>query len=920
MSYDKFQKLFDLRTKLFLQLWKEKKMQKSKALKESRPYLNDLMMKFCKERKINPENLKCKTTFSEAKSMVKWPSLLDTETINKDQEDVQNVRYYKKHLRTIIPFDVMKDLEGDKESLLQQLQRENSRLPERERKWGTAIVYVANRYFRDLLEAFLNKNNFSMYYFIQINDKKQKLLEKRRKEKAALKEEMDEVNWYDVDDGSDEEVEVVEEIPEEDPEEREFWSVEKSTERETSNVNDGLTLDDLPNDYKYRYYNFEEVKMIVNSQKRFKQLNLQMNKYLSQLSGKPGSKYNPELPDNATNDDILNQNLTNVKYYELLKYECDKMGVPLSELDRINLEHYRKNGDKRKVTGTKESQSRQPPGEEIALFGGTSNPSSPSQVKKEKRKLWYFDQNSKAKIHKKNVEKTHSANVQKYNNAVKANKHHQEETSTIEQEETSIATHEETSTATQEEISTATQEEQIEYYTLGILPKDIHIEYQAKKIHYYQKKIQQFGEAESVKQHWKNRSVQYFNELVEIYCSKHNIKLTDVIRNGCFKDEIKKTYKRHHENYDIATTDEGNAKRSKLKKSEEQPNRQKLSTNNTNIELSAGILLVDNPKPISKEECKVEGIQYTYGMDINVYPRSKQPFTHRMIAYSLNEMRGLIPDEVIEECKQKQRIYENRKNEMVKYSSDDTQKAVRKDAMIYFNELIENYCRENNIDMQLFSENRRVRNKIRSDYRQPIQIGFIEDSNDSNQINNDHSKDFGENQSSEIIDQGMTNLVGDEVYDAAYGPPSNQRKHRPPQRTQPQREVMESDKTVHKPIKFGKGVPLKKHNQPFQKEVELPVKKVFPAAQKDKSAKLSQLQKVEKFPIKDEITLSQEEDTGTPEESNDEITDSKESDKAKELELEAKNEKIRLKRSEKEQAYTEKASESSGKARFTSWF
>jgi len=239
--------------------------------------------------------------------------------------------------------------------------------------------------------------------------------------------------------------------------------------------------------------------------------------------------------------------------------------------------------------------------------------------------------------------------------------------------------------------------------------------------------------------------------------------------------------------------------------------------------------------------------------------------------------------------------------------------------MIYFNELIENYCRENNIDMQLFSENRRVRNKIRSDYRQPVRVGSIENSNDSNQINNDHSKDFGENQSSEIIDQGRTNLVGDEVYDAAYGPPSNQRKHRPPQRTQPQREVlMESDKTVHKPNKFCK-IPLKKHNQPFKKELEFPVKKVFPACQKNKS-KPSQLQKGEKFPIEEEETLSQEEDTLTPEESNDEITDSKESDKAKELELEAKNEKIRLKRSEKEQAYTEKASESSGKARFTSWF
>ena len=57
----------------------------------------------------------------------------------------------------------------------------------------------------------------------------------------------------------------------------------------------------------------------------------------------------------------------------------------------------------------------------------------------------------------------------------------------------------ESSTITEEQTSLSTKE-QTEYYTLGILPKDIHIEYQAKKIHYYQKKIQEFGEEESVKE------------------------------------------------------------------------------------------------------------------------------------------------------------------------------------------------------------------------------------------------------------------------------------------------------------------------------------------------------------------------------------------------------------------------------------
>ena len=68
--------------------------------------------------------------------MVKWPSLLDAEYINQDEDEVRNTRYYKKHLKTIIPIDVMKDIESDKQMLLQQLQRENSKLQEAERKWG----------------------------------------------------------------------------------------------------------------------------------------------------------------------------------------------------------------------------------------------------------------------------------------------------------------------------------------------------------------------------------------------------------------------------------------------------------------------------------------------------------------------------------------------------------------------------------------------------------------------------------------------------------------------------------------------------------------------------------------------------------------------------------------------------------------
>ena len=130
-----------------------------------------------------------------------------------------------------------------------------------------------------------------MYYFIQINEKRQKILEKRQKEKekAASEEtvEVDVNDWYDVDisdeeEAAEEKTEERGEVEENKNERREFWSYGKSSKQTDyeENPNDGITLADLPNDYKYRYYSFEEVKRVVGSQERFTQLNLQRNKYV----------------------------------------------------------------------------------------------------------------------------------------------------------------------------------------------------------------------------------------------------------------------------------------------------------------------------------------------------------------------------------------------------------------------------------------------------------------------------------------------------------------------------------------------------------------------------------------------------------------------------------------------------------------
>ena len=68
--------------------------------------------------------------------------------------------------------------------------------------------------------------------------------------------------------------------------------------------------------------------------------------------------------------------------------------------------------------------------------------------------------------------------------------------------------------------------------------------------------------------------MQYFNELVERYCTINDINIEDVIRNGSFKDEVKKNYKRQLEQDEQDNNSSQDNKRSKsnIEDGEEDPN------------------------------------------------------------------------------------------------------------------------------------------------------------------------------------------------------------------------------------------------------------------------------------------------------------------------------------------------------------
>ena len=72
--------------------------------------------------------MKCKTTFSEAKSMVKCPSLQDAENTRKNEDnEVKDYKYYMRELDVILPEDIMADIEQDRDRLYRQLIKDNSK-------------------------------------------------------------------------------------------------------------------------------------------------------------------------------------------------------------------------------------------------------------------------------------------------------------------------------------------------------------------------------------------------------------------------------------------------------------------------------------------------------------------------------------------------------------------------------------------------------------------------------------------------------------------------------------------------------------------------------------------------------------------------------------------------------------------------
>ena len=86
-------------------------------MEESKPHFGGLIVKYCEERKIDPDTLKCKTRFSDVRALVKWPSLIDVIDDIDENKDVPKPRLLKRALKDIIPEDVIDSMNNDRNEL-----------------------------------------------------------------------------------------------------------------------------------------------------------------------------------------------------------------------------------------------------------------------------------------------------------------------------------------------------------------------------------------------------------------------------------------------------------------------------------------------------------------------------------------------------------------------------------------------------------------------------------------------------------------------------------------------------------------------------------------------------------------------------------------------------------------------------------
>jgi len=144
------------------------------------------------------------------------------------------------------------------------------------------------------------------------------------------------------------------------------------------------------------------------------------------------------------------------------------------------------------------------------------------------------------------------------------------------------------------------------------------------------------------------------------------------------------------------------------------------------------------------------------GIDWNRLPRSKEPL-HFMQLYRDLEMKDTIPIDVFKDCQRKREKFKQDQKKAVQKHNPITTHKILCETYKYFNELIEEYCQQNNIDMNQMISNREKslaekrkhvfdkRQQKRKGKKQPVANESLE-GYDGFQGYNETNEDFGENE------------------------------------------------------------------------------------------------------------------------------------------------------------------------------
>ncbi|XP_066916813.1 uncharacterized protein [Clytia hemisphaerica] len=362
MPYDKYRKLWDEKAK---HIDKLRQQDKDLGLKQAtyitKQYFARLIVAYCGQQNVDLSTLGCKVTVNDAKALVPWPTLDDTADV--DPREVHKLRFYKRYLYDIMSEEIFLECQNVRAQLLSELTRDHAKsdltLSESVENMKK-VTMVADRYYGDLIKAFLQIHNYAIGDFM--NDSKRN---NRPNNKESVKPKVDYSAKADkTDKGKPDRCSNSSSIRDNDAKSDRHDSRIKKERKDSHSDDKGKSLrlslqtkpkcdyrkdepdpefNEIPDEHKYRKYSFSEMYDLLRGNRAvYNTLERERTRYSNKVLGNAhGVKNDQENTPKITDKKKAACNLiANIYFYQSWRKHCQSEGIPIPVFHRIIKKSY----------------------------------------------------------------------------------------------------------------------------------------------------------------------------------------------------------------------------------------------------------------------------------------------------------------------------------------------------------------------------------------------------------------------------------------------------------------------------------------------------------------------------------------------------------------------------------------------------